>query len=167
MTEPQDPYRGQQPPGDQPQYGSQPQYGQPQYGGQPPQYGQQPYPQSPSYGMSPGGPGGGGGQRNGLGIAALVLGIIGLVTSLFVFGGLLGVIAIILGVVGLGRVRRREANNRGVAIAGIVLGVLAVVISVLIIGLAGWIFDKAQNCADPNLTDQQQAECLEDEFNNS
>lgn len=162
MTEPQDPYRGQQPPGDQPQYGGQPQYGQPQYGGQPPQYGQQPYPQSPSYGISPGGPGGGGGQRNGLGIAALVLGIIGLVTSWFIFGGLLGLLAIILGFVGLGRVRRGEANNRGVSITGIVLGVLSVVIAVLIAVAFGAFWDRVKDCTDPSLTQAEQEQCIND-----
>jgi len=162
VTEPQDPYRGQQPPGDQPQYGSQPQYGQPQYGGQPPQYGEQPYPQSPSYGSSPGGPGDGGGHRNGMGIAALILGILGLLTSWLLFGGLFGLLAIVLGFVGLGRVRRGEASNRGMAITGIVLGLLSVAVAVLIGALVGAVWDRVQDCADPNLTQAEQEQCVND-----
>lgn len=184
MTEPRDPQQGQPPQGGQPPYGGQPpqgeqppyggqppQYGAPQqsagqpaYGGQPPQYGQQPYPQSPSYGVSPGGPAAGSGQRNGLGIAALVLGILGLVTSWLVIGALFGLLAIIFGFVGLGRVRRREANNRGMSITGIVLGVLSVVFAVLIVFLIGAVWDRTKDCFDPDLTDQERAECVDREL---
>lgn len=173
MTEPRDPQQGQPPQGGQPPYGGQPpQYGapqqsagQPSYGGQPPQYGQQSYPQSPSYGMAPGGAGAGGGQRNGLGIAALVLGIIGLLTSWAVFGGLFGLLAIILGFVGLGRVRRGEASNRGMSITGIVLGVLSVAIAVLVAVAFGALWDRFKDCGDPNLTEAQRQECVNRELN--
>jgi len=56
---------------------------------------------------------------NGLAIAALVLGILGLVPPL-------GIIAIVLGAVALQQVTRRNQSGRGLAIAGIVLGSLAV-----------------------------------------
>ncbi len=73
--------------------------------------------------------------RNGLGTAALVLGVLGILLAIFLIGGLLGVLAIILGVVGLGRVRRGDANNRGVAIGGIVTGVIAVLLVAGIVAL--------------------------------
>ncbi len=64
--------------------------------------------------------------RNGLGTAALVLAVAGLVTALSVIGGItLGIAAMLLGFLGYGRVKRREADNGGVAIAGIALGALA------------------------------------------
>lgn len=67
-----------------------------------------------------------GAARNGLGTAALVLGILALVLCWTVFGGiLLGVLAIIFGLIGRGRVRRREATNGGAALTGIITGVLA------------------------------------------
>lgn len=72
------------------------------------------------------------GHQNGMGTAALVLGILGALTAWFVIGALLGVVAIILGALALGKVKRREASNRGSAIAGIVLGV----VSLLLLGLA-------------------------------
>jgi hypothetical protein len=71
------------------------------------------------------------GPRNGLGIAALVLAVIGLVFCWTVLGGVvLGVVAVIIGIVGRGRAKRGEATNGGVAMAGILLGVLAVIVSI-------------------------------------
>lgn len=103
---------------------------QPQYGG-PPQYG------------AP--PGYGGYQRapsNGLGTGALVCGIIGLVLSFVIIGGLVGAVAVILGVMGLGKVKRQEATNRGAAIAGIVTGGLAVLVAGLILVVAVVLSDE-------------------------
>ncbi|MFG1934300.1 DUF4190 domain-containing protein [Mycobacterium sp. NPDC048908] len=72
--------------------------------------------------------------KNSLGIAALVVAIVGLVLCWSVAGGVvLGLVAVILGIVARGRVRRGEATNGGVAIAGIVLGILAIVISLVFI----------------------------------
>ena len=78
------------------------------------------------------------GPRNGLGITALILAIIGLVFCWTVAGGIiLGLCAIIIGFVGRGRVKRGEATNGGVAIAGIVLGFLAIIVSLIFIPI--WI----------------------------
>ena len=71
---------------------------------------------------------------NGLGTAALVLAIVGLIVCWSVVGGVLfGVIAVILGFSARGRVKRGEANNGTVATGGVVLGVLAVVVSLAVI----------------------------------
>lgn len=71
--------------------------------------------------------------RNGLGVAALVVAIIGLLVAWIPFFGLLGIVlgiaAVILGFIGRGRAKRGEANNGGVALAGILLGILAVVVA--------------------------------------
>lgn len=72
--------------------------------------------------------------RNGAGTAALILGLVGLP---FILTGLTAPIAIVLGLIavplaltGLGRVRRREATNRGAAVTGLILGTLAVVLGI-------------------------------------
>jgi len=81
------------------------------------------YPPAPPYGEYPPPA-----PRNGLGIAALVVGIIALVGAISVVGGiLLGIVAVVLGFAGRARVKRGEATNGGTALAGIVLGVVAVV----------------------------------------
>lgn len=74
-------------------------------------------------------------MRNGLGTAALILGIIGTLSGFiplfFWLAGILGVIALILGLVGTGRVKRGEANNKGVAVTGAILGLASLVLAVV------------------------------------
>ena len=110
----------------------------------PPQYGAYPggYPPPPpqpysGFTLPPTGP------RNGLGVAALVIAIIGLVFCWTVFGGIiLGLCAVIIGFVARGRVTRGEATNGGVAIAGIVLGFLAIIVSLIFIPIWIGVFDE-------------------------
>ena len=74
------------------------------------------------------------GVRNGLGTAALVLGIIALVTCWTVIGGfVLGAVAIGLGIGGRGRAKRGEATNGGSATAGIVMGALGLILAVVLV----------------------------------
>jgi amino acid transporter len=99
-----------------------------------------PPPQQPYYGgyqPPPTGP------KNGLGIAALVAAIAGLVFCWSVLGGVvLGVVAVILGIVGYGRAKRGQATNTGVAIAGIVLGALAVIVSLAFVPIWMSVFSE-------------------------
>ncbi|MGQ7351530.1 DUF4190 domain-containing protein [Quadrisphaera oryzae] len=86
--------------------------------------------------------------KNGVGLAALILGILGLVGILvFGLGGLLGLVAVILGFIGVRRVKRGEATNRGAAITGIVLGLISVVLGIVV--LIGLVFlgSKVSDCA--------------------
>jgi Septum formation/Protein of unknown function (DUF2510) len=75
--------------------------------------------------------------RNGLGIAALILGIIGVVIGIIPFffwlAGILGVIGLILGFVGRGRAKRGEATNGTMALWGIITSAVAVVVSIAIL----------------------------------
>jgi Domain of unknown function (DUF4190) len=74
---------------------------------------------------------------NGLAVAALVLGIVGVVAGvtviLFFVAFPLGVLALIFGLVGQSNARKRDGAGRGQAIAGTVLG--SVTIGLSIIGL--------------------------------
>jgi hypothetical protein len=104
----------------------------PQYGAYPGSY--PPPPPQPYSGFAPPPTG----PCNGLGIAALVIAIVGLVFCWTVAGGvILGLTAVIIGFVAQGRVKRGEATNGGVAIAGIVLGFLAIIVSLIFIPI--WI----------------------------
>lgn len=125
------PYPGSQPnqPGYDPGQGyPPPQQGYPQDQGYP-----QGYPQDPGAFQGPGGyPGGPVAQpRNGMGTAALVLGILAVLGAITVIGGiLLGLLALIFGIVGLRRVGKGVATNKGVAIAGIVTGLIGLIAAV-------------------------------------
>ncbi len=128
MTEPQPP-----------QYPQYPQYPQqPPGGGYPGSYPPPPPQPYSGFGPPPTGP------KNGLGIAALVIAIIALVSCWTVFGGIiLGLVAVIIGFVARGRVKRGEATNGGVAIAGIVLGMLAIVLGLVFIPIWYSVFEGA------------------------
>lgn len=92
------------------------------------------YPPPPSYYY--GGPRPPVAPKNGLGIASLVLAVVGLLSVATVFAPiLLGVLAVVIGLFGQGRAKRGTANNGGVAIAGIVLGGLAVVVGLAFIAI--------------------------------
>ncbi len=131
-------------------------YGSGSYGSMPPS-GQQGQPARPVGG-------------SGLATAALVLGILALISSWTVIGGiLLGLPAVILGFLGLGKARRGLATGRGRAIAGIILGLLSIAIAGLVIALGVAFFnsDEAQNlqdCLRDAGSDQSQVQQCEDEF---
>ncbi len=72
----------------------------------------------------------GGPARNGLGTAALVLGIVSLVAWLLPLVGLpVAVVGIVLGFLARGRVARGEATNGGAARWGLVLSVIGLVLT--------------------------------------
>jgi hypothetical protein len=110
------------------------------------------------------------GPRNGLGIAALVIAIIGLVFCWTVAGGvILGVAAVIMGFVGRGRVKRGEATNGGVAIAGIVLGFLAIIVSLIFIPIWIGVFNEVGgssyvDCLSKAGSDNQAIQNCADQF---
>lgn len=88
----------------------------------------------PSYRGDPSADGGARVARNGLGVAALVLGIVSILGIATVFAGVvLGLLAVVFGAMGRSRARRGEATNGGVALAGIVTGAVGLVVSVLIV----------------------------------
>ncbi|MFI1620172.1 DUF4190 domain-containing protein [Streptomyces lydicus] len=89
----------------------------------------QPTPQGPAGAPAPQA------ARNGLGIAALVLGILGALSGipmiLFWLAGPLGILALIFGLVGRSRAKKGQATNKGVALTGALLGVVAIILAVV------------------------------------
>ena len=147
-------------PSDQPQYPTQP--GQPpgQYPGQPPgQYAGQPPGQYPAAR-----------RRNGMGTAALVLGVVALVLVLLLLfspiGAFLGLLAVLFGILGLIRANRGEADNRGQAVAGLVTGAIALLVGVFFtISIGVWFsthvndFNRFGQCIDDAVGSAAREEC--------
>ena len=106
--------------------------------------------------------------KNGLGVASLVLAVVGLLSAATVFTPIaLGVVAVIFGFLGHARAKRGTANNGGVAIAGIVLGGLAVVVGLAFIAIwttvwkdvrGGDYIDCTQKAGSNHVLQQQCAE---------
>ncbi|MFH8975300.1 DUF4190 domain-containing protein [Streptomyces sp. NPDC017890] len=75
--------------------------------------------------------------QNGMGTAAMVLGI--LACCLFCMYGVvslvLGILAVVFGVKGRRRAERGEANNHGQAQAGFVMGIVGIVLGIVVIAL--------------------------------
>ncbi|MGA4988905.1 DUF4190 domain-containing protein [Nonomuraea bangladeshensis] len=129
---------GQQPPsgGGYGGYGQQPPSGG-GYGEQPPSgagYGQQQYaygqmPPSGAYGYNPyGAPPPPQRPTNGMAVASLVLGIVGLISC-----GLTSIVGVILGHIALARIKRSGEEGQGMAVAGLVTSYIMVVINVLLL----------------------------------
>jgi hypothetical protein len=87
-----------------------------------PAYSAQPLPASPSR------------PRNGLGVAALVIGVASLVAGvsfiLFPLALLGGLVGLIIAIVAIAGARTRGATNRGQAVAGLICCVLALIIAI-------------------------------------
>ena len=77
--------------------------------------------------------------RNGIGIVALILGILALITSISLVGLLFGSLAVALGLSAWEAVLRNEATNRKTTITGIVLGIVAIVIGLVALAFRIWL----------------------------
>ena len=78
-------------------------------------------------------------RENGVGYAALALGILALITSALLVGLLFGSLAVTLGLAGLETVADNEATNRKSAIAAVMLGVVAIAISLVAVVFRIWL----------------------------
>lgn len=81
--------------------------------------------------------------RNGLGVAAMVLGITGAVLGLAVFlfwmSWLPALLALVFGIIGLGNARKGLATNKGMALTGLILGAVG-----LLLAVGGGVFTVTQ-----------------------
>jgi hypothetical protein len=109
-------------------------------------------------------------RRNGMGTAALVVGVVALVLAVliifFPIAALLGIFGAIFGMIGMRRASRGEADNRPHAVAGLVTGLLAVAIAISIgVRLGTFIndhqgdFRRFWSCITSAPTDAEQDDC--------
>ncbi|MEU1479305.1 DUF4190 domain-containing protein [Streptomyces sp. NPDC005760] len=115
--------------------------------GAPAGYGYPGYPQSPQGygGWAPPMP-----PQNGMGVAAMVLGILS--CALFCMYGILslvlGVLAIVFGIKGRKRAERGEATNHGQARAGFIMGIIGTILGIAVIVLLAIGITAALNSDD-------------------
>jgi len=107
--------------------------------------------------------------KNGLGIAALVVALVALISV--VGGVVLGIVAVILGFLGWQRAKRGEATNGGIAIAGIVLGILSIIEAIVVIVLSLWVFNEVggtdyMQCLSDAGSDQDAVQQCVNQFQN-
>ncbi|GGX71542.1 DUF4190 domain-containing protein [Streptomyces hiroshimensis] len=104
--------------------------------------------------------------RNGLGIAAMSVGIcgavIGLIPFLFFLSAPLGLTALVLGFFALRLVRRGEATNQGMALAGTILGGVATVMAAGGLMFVLYLMDKADEENDELYEDRPAAAAAPD-----
>lgn len=147
-------------------YGAPPGYPGPEGNGAPAGYG------APASGGTPYASGFANPARNGLGVAALIVGILSIPLGLTVIvGSVMGIVAIVLGITGRSRVKRGEANNPGVALWGIITGIIGIVVSVAVIVLALVVmntdsFKNLQDCLDKAHTATAKRACQTQFHNN-
>jgi hypothetical protein len=122
------------------------------------------------YGLPGYGPSGYGGwpaqpaPQNGLGLAAMICGIVGAVLGLIFIGIIPAVLGIIFGAIGLGRVRRGVATNRGQSLTGVITGIVGVLIAAAILTVG--IISVNRPCDERYNTDSHAYQVCVDNNNN-
>ncbi|OBF72998.1 DUF4190 domain-containing protein [Mycobacterium sp. 852002-51613_SCH5001154] len=76
--------------------------------------------------------------RNEMGVAALLVGLVALLTCWMLIGVPFGIAAVITGDIARRRVQRREANNPRIALAGMALGAVSIAAGLVVIGYYAW-----------------------------
>jgi uncharacterized membrane protein len=85
--------------------------------------------------------------QNGLGTAALVLGILS-ICLFFLYGivsVVLGILAVVFGIKGRRRAAQGEATNAGQAQAGLIMGIIGIVLGVAMMVLMGYAISSVVN----------------------
>ncbi|MEV6770852.1 DUF4190 domain-containing protein [Nocardia sp. NPDC051030] len=162
---PYDPPPGQSGQYGQDQYGQQGQYGKGQYPPPPPgnygapQGGQQYWQESP--------------KGKGLAITALVLGILALLSSITILGGILfGLFAVIFGLIAMFKARKGTGGGLGLAVAGLILGILGLVVSIVLVVVGySWFVDNGGkdliDCLNKAGNDQSKVDQCQRDFNST
>jgi len=108
----------------------------------------------------------------GLAITGMVLGIVGLCTSIFYIGGLIGIVGLVFSILAIRKAKRGLGGGRGMAIAGLVTSIVGIVLNAIEIVFLVWVFSTAAHCVhqdptpDPNTGVSQVDQCMDDSFFN-
>lgn len=96
-------------------------------------------------------------QTNGLGVAAMVIGIIAFLLSCCRGAGLLGIVGLVLGIVGL----TKKNQGKGMATAGVILSSLAILVALYTLS-SGGLAEYIQKSKDAHNDSSQQIEATDD-----
>jgi hypothetical protein len=95
-------------------------------------------------------------QGNGMAVAGLVLGLIGLVFCwVAIIGWLIGLLGIIFGAVGISKANRIGGKGKGMAIAGLATGLAGIIIGILLYVV---IFAAAKHEFERNIEHERELE---------
>jgi hypothetical protein len=74
---------------------------------------------------------------NRLAVISIILGVVGLLTSVIFVGIVFGIAAVVTGCISRSRALRGEGSNSAAAVVGIVIGVMAIVVGLGLVVLLG------------------------------
>lgn len=100
-------------------------------------------------------------QRNGYALTAMILGIVGLCTSIFYIGGVIGIVGLVFAIIAIRGINRTGQQGKGMAITGLVTGVIAIIVSALEIALVVWVLHTASNCNQYDSNTPQYNQCVQ------
>jgi hypothetical protein len=134
----------------------------------PPGYG--PPPQQPGYGPAPYGypypapypmampqqP------RSNMALTGMILGIVGLCTSVLYVGGVIGIVGLIFSIIGIRAVNRAGLAGKGMAITGLITSIIAIIVNAIEIAVIIWVVHTFNGCSqyDPNAQPTQYQQCV-------
>lgn len=99
-------------------------------------------------------------QRNGFALAAMILGIVGLCTSLFYIGGVIGIVGLVFAILAIRAINRTGQQGKGMAIAGLVTAILAIVVNAIEIVVIVWLVHTVSNCNQYDSNTPQYTQCV-------
>lgn len=108
----------------------------------------------------------------GLAVTGMILGIVGLCTSIFYIGGLIGIVGLVFSIIALRKVGKGLGGGKGMAIAGLVTSIVGIVLNVIEIVFLVWVISTASHCVqqdstpDPNTGVSQMDQCMRNNFFN-
>lgn len=108
--------------------------------------------------------------KNGIGLTAMILGIVGFVLSLIPLVGVVAwplvILGLIFGVIGVERAYRKVATNKGAATAGLVLSALGLVVCILYAASFGsHVANNAPTGSTPGVTQDDSQPAVDVGFN--
>jgi hypothetical protein len=137
-------------PSDQPPPGYGPPQQQPGYG----PYGY-PYPAPYPLAMPPQ-------PRSGMALTGMILGIVGLCTSILYVGGVIGIVGLVFSIIGIRTVNRTGQAGKGMAITGLITSIVAIIVNAIEIAVVIWVVHTFSTCTqyDPNVKPTQYQQCV-------